>query len=133
MQRQVWYLGEINDTRKEEWRKSLAVFDEASQSCRPMSLFPEDRAIPAESVDSIQVKLGEMKLENARASGDCWLGCELWRQLRLDEFWTERFGPGREAVPWEAVLQLLVVNRLIDPGSEFRRHRLWFDHSAMGD
>jgi hypothetical protein len=33
----------------------------------------------------------------------------------------------REAVPWERVLQLLVVNRLIDPGSEFRLHRQWFD------
>jgi Transposase DDE domain len=38
-----------------------------------------------------------------------------------------------EAVPWERVLQLLVVNRLIDPGSEFRVHRLWFDQSAMAE
>ena len=29
------------------------------------------------------------------------------------------------------MLQLLVVNRLIDPGSEFRLHRQWFDQSAM--
>jgi transposase len=29
------------------------------------------------------------------------------------------------------VLELLVVNRLIDPGSEFRVHRQWFDQSAM--
>ena len=33
---------------------------------------------------------------------------------------------------WAKVLQLLVVNRLIDPGSEFRVHRRWFDQSAMG-
>ena len=39
----------------------------------------------------------------------CWLGCELWSQ----------------------VLELLVLNRLIDPGSEFRVHRQWFDQSAM--
>ena len=32
---------------------------------------------------------------------------------------------------WEQVLELLVVNRLIDPGSEFRVHRQWFDQSAM--
>jgi len=31
------------------------------------------------------------------------------------------------------VLQLLVVNRLIDPGSEFRVHRQWFDQSAMAE
>ena len=34
---------------------------------------------------------------------------------------------------WGKVLQLLVVNRLIDPGSEFRVHRQWFDQSAMAE
>jgi len=133
VQRPVLYLGEINDSQKEAWRKTLEVFDENRQCYRAMSLFPEDREIPADSVDSIQVKLNEMKLENARAYGDCWLGCHLWRQLKLDEFWKEQLGPGREAVPWDQVLQLLVVNRLIDPGSEFRVHRLWFVQSAMAD
>jgi transposase len=133
VQRPVLYLGEINDSQKEAWRKTLEVFDENSQRYRPMSLFPEDREIPAESVDSIQVMLSEMKLENARAYGDCWLGCHLWQQLKLDEFWKEQFGKGREAVPWDQVLELLVVNRLIDPGSEFRVHRLWFVQSAMAD
>ncbi len=41
--------------------------------------------------------------------------------------------PGREAVPWSQVLQLLVVNRLIDLGSEFRLHRHGFDQTAMAD
>src|SRR5580658_6880715 len=36
-----------------------------------------------------------------------------------------------EDVGWPLVLELLVVNRLIDPGSEFRVHRQWFDQSAM--
>ena len=31
------------------------------------------------------------------------------------------------------VLQLLVVYRLIDPGSEFRLHCKWFDKSAMAE
>jgi hypothetical protein len=34
-------------------------------------------------------------------------------------------------VSWAQVLKLLVVNRLIDPGSEFRVHRQWFEQSAM--
>jgi transposase len=38
-------------------------------------------------------------------------------------------GTGKGA--WAQVLELLVVNRLIDPGSEFRVHRQWFDQSAM--
>src|ERR1022692_4096358 len=61
------------------------------------------------------------------------LGCELWHQLELDRFWQKRFPDGREAVSWEKVLQLLVVNRLIDPGSEWRVHRQWFLESAMDE
>jgi transposase len=49
----------------------------------------------------------------------------------LNEFWTEKLPKGRETVSWAKVLELLVVNRLIDPGSEFRVHRQWFDQSAM--
>jgi transposase len=130
-QRQVLYLGEINDSQQSAWRKTLEVFDEQEQRYRPLSLFPEDRAVPADALDSVRVKLSEMKLERARPYGNCWLGCELWRQLELDRFWAEKLPPGREDVPWAQVLELLVVNRLIEPGSEFRLHRHWFDHSAM--
>jgi len=130
-QRQVLYLGEINDSQQAAWRKTLGVFDEAEQRITPLSLFPEDRPIPADAIDSVQVKLGEMKLERARPYGNCWLGCELWRQLQLDRFWSEKLPQGREGVAWPQVLELLVVNRLIEPGSEFRLHRHWFDHSAM--
>src|SRR6516165_9208488 len=58
-----------------------------------------------------------------------------WRQLRLDAFWEEKLAEKvrRETVSWAKVLQLLVVNRLIDPGSEFRVHRQWFDQSAMAE
>jgi transposase len=130
-QRQVLYLGEINDSQQTAWRKTLEVFDEAEQRLTPLSLFPEDRPVPADAIDSVQVKLSEMKLERARPYGNCWLGCELWRQLQLDRFWSEKLPQGREGVAWPQVLELLVVNRLIEPGSEFRVHRHWFDHSAM--
>jgi transposase len=130
-QRQVLYLGEINDSQQAAWRKTLEVFDEAEQRLTPLSLFPEDRPVPADAMDSVQVKLSEMKLERARPYGNCWLGCELWRQLHLDQFWSERLPRGRESVAWSQVLELLAVNRLIDPGSEFRLHRQWFDQSAM--
>ena len=132
-QRRVLYLGEINDSQQAAWRKTLEVFVESEQRFAELSLFPEDREIPRDAVNSIQIKLDQMELHRPRAWGNCWLGCELWRQLRLDEFWNARLPSLREAVPWERVLQLLVVNRLIDPGSEFRLHRQWFDQSAMAE
>ena len=135
VQRTLLYLGEINDSQQALWRRTLEVFDENRQRYTRLSLFPEDREIPVESSNSIQVKLSEMELRRPRAFGNCWLGCELWRQLRLEQFWEEKLGEKvqRETVSWAKVRQLLVVNRLIAPGSEFRVHRQWFDHSAMGE
>ena len=133
VQRRVLYLGEINDTQQAAWRKTLEVFDESEQRYRTLSLFPEDREIPADAVTSVQVRLSEMELRRPRAFGNCWLGCELWRQLELDWFWQARLPRGREQVAWAEVLKLLVVNRLIDPGSEFRLHRQWFERSAMDE
>ncbi len=53
--------------------------------------------------------------------------------MELDHFWQRRLSDGRERVSWEKVLQLSVVNRLIDPGSELRVHRQWFLQSAMDE
>ena len=132
-QRTVLYLGEINDSQEIAWRKTLDVVDETAERATKLSLFAEDREIPADAVNAIQVKLSEMELRRARSFGDCWLGCEIWRELGLQEFWESRLAEGREGVAWVKVLQLLVVNRLIDPGSEFRVHRQWFDQSAMDE
>ena len=42
------YLGEINDTQQAAWRNTLAVFDEDQEDYRKLSLFPEDRPLPAD-------------------------------------------------------------------------------------
>src|ERR1039457_3291654 len=131
VQRTVFYLGEINDQQQGAWRKTLAVFDEQQQAYASLSLFPDDREIPVDAVDSLQVKLSGLELRRPRLFGSCWLGCQLWQQLGLDEFWKARVSGSREDVPWEKVLQLLVVNRLLDPGSEFRVHRQWYLSTAM--
>ena len=133
VQRTVLYLGEINDQQQAAWRKTLEVFDEGEQDTRTMSLFPDDREVSADVLDSLKVKLSGLELRRPRTFGSCWLGCELWHQLGLDEFWRQRLPEGREAVSWEKVLQLQVVNCLLDPGSEFRLHRQWFVDSAMDE
>src|SRR5882672_366576 len=133
VQRTVLYLGEINYQQQASWRKTLEVFDEQEQRYTTMSLFPDDREIPSDALDSVQVRLSGLELRRPRMFGNCWLGCELWHQLRLDEFWQQRLPEGGEAVNGEKVLRLLVVNRLLDPGSEFRVHRQWFVDSAMDE
>jgi len=82
---------------------------------------------------SLQVRLSGLELRRPRLFGNCWLGCEIWRQLGLDEFWQRRLPDGREAVSWAKVLELLVINHLIDPAGEFRVHRQWFLSTAMDE
>ena len=133
VQRTVLYLGEINDQQQAAWRKTLEVFDEEEQRYTTMSLFPDDRELPADALNSVQVRLSGLELRRPRIFGNCWLACELWHQLGLDEFWQQRLPEAREAVSWEKVLRLLVVNRLLEPGSEFHVHRQWFVDSAMDE
>ena len=81
----------------------------------------------------MRVKLSELQLRHPRQWGACWLACHLYEELGLDQFWAERLPPSRKGTRWDLVLQTLCAYRLIDPGSEWRLHRHWFEHSAMGD
>ena len=134
VQRQVLYLGEINDGQREAWCRLIEAFDEGAQRHTQLALFPADRALPEHAhAYGVQVRLEAMELHRPRQWGACWLACHLYEQLELDRFWARRLPDSREGTCWQHVLQTLVCYRLIDPGSEWRLHRLWFEHSAMGD
>jgi len=92
-------MGEINDSQEAAWRKSLDVFDESAKGPTTLSLFPENREIPADAVDAVQVRLSAMELRRPPAFGNCRLACGLWQQLGLAGFWEERLPPGCEDVP----------------------------------
>jgi hypothetical protein len=133
VQRQVMYLGEINDSQQDAWRKTLEVFDEDRGEFRQVSLFPDDRGVPAGDLDAVTVRLSAMQLRRPRSFGDCWLACGIWDQLELTAFWKPRLADPRAGVSWEKVLQVLAVNRLLDPGSELAVHRHWFAASALDE
>jgi len=134
VQRHILYLGEINDSQRAAWTKVIEVFDTTGQTTAELALFPADRPIPAHAVDyGVQVRLSEFVLRRPRQWGACWVGCRLWAELQLDEFWAERLPCSREGTNWRHVLQTLAIYRLVDPGSEWRLHRHWFQNSAMAD
>ena len=108
VQRHVLYLGEINDAQRAPWWRSIAVFDEDAGAATPLALFPADRQAPEPA-------------------------CRLWDLLELDTFWPPRLPLSRKGTRWLNALKTLVAYRLIDPGSEWRLHRSWYDHSALGD
>ena len=129
-QRQVLYLGEINASQREAWRKTIEICD--GDQRRQVALFPAG-SMPCDDVDAVGVCLSQLRLVRPRQWGACWLALQLWQELELDSFWRPRLWPSREGTPWLKVLKTLVAYRLIDPGSEWRLHRQWFDASAMAD
>lgn len=133
IQRHVLYLGEINDGQEAAWRRSIAVFADDAAEPRQMALFAEGRALPVADSEVVQIRLGELALRRPRQWGGCWLAAALWDQLQLDGFWSVRLKPSRKGTRWLNVLKTLVFYQLLDPGSEWRLHRQWFEASAIAD
>ena len=52
VQRQVLYLGEINDSQREVWRKSIEVFEDGRSAPRMVALFAEDQTTTSKSLKS---------------------------------------------------------------------------------
>ncbi|MFQ5592066.1 MAG: IS1634 family transposase [Phycisphaerae bacterium] len=132
VQRQVLYLGEINDSQHGAWCRALDVLGDGGAQPRQMAIFPADREPPAAlDCDVVQVRLSELSLHEPRQWGACWLAMELWRQLDLDTFWAPRLPVNRQGTRWLNVFKTLVAYQLVEPGSEWRLHRHWYQHSAM--
>src|SRR5260370_20700575 len=133
VQRQVLYLGEINDSQGAAWGRVIEAFDEATQRPAQVALFAGDRAMPTHvAAHGVQVRLDRMALHRPRQWGACWLACHLYEQLELDRFWEARLADSREGTRWRHILQTLVCYRLIDPGSEWRLHPLVVQNNPLG-
>jgi Transposase DDE domain len=132
VQRQVLYLGEINDTQREAWRKTIEVFQDGAATAQ-MALFPEDRAVEINDEQVVKIRLKEVELRRPRQWGACWLACKLYEQLGLDKFFGEKLPPSRKGTRWDLIVQALCSYRLMEPGSEWKLHRYWYEKSAMAD
>lgn len=133
VQRQVLYLGEINDGQQAAWSKSIEVLDPKDSSSPQLALFGTDRPAPELDGEVVAVRLNELSLHHPRQWGGCWLVLVLWDHLALDGFWAERLGCSRKGTRWLNVLKVLVCQRVLEPGSEWRLHRQWFDRTALAD
>ncbi len=96
VQRQVLYLGEINDSQCESWRKTIEVFEEGSPSVKTMALFPEDRRVEIDNQQVVQIRLKDVKLRRPRQWGGCWLACTLYEQLGLNTLFRLRRSASRQ-------------------------------------
>lgn len=133
VQRHVLYLGEINSSQQAAWRKTIDVFETGWAQPRTLALFPAERSPAVADEQIVRIRLDQLELRRPRQWGACWLASELYQRLGLDAFWRGWLPASRKGTRWDHVLRTLVSYRLIDPGSEWRLHREWFDKSAMAD
>ena len=133
VQKHVLYLGEINDSQREAWWRSIEILENGKKKPRKISLFPEDRNVQSKDHDVIHVHVNQMRLERPRQWGACWMAVHLWEQLKLDRYWEKKLPPSRQGTRWLNILKILACYRLIQPGSEWKLHREWYGNSAIGD
>ncbi len=134
VQRQILYLGELNDNQRAGWVRTIEAVSGEESRAKQLALFPDDREeLPILDCETIRVRLDKIALRHPRQWGACWLGLYVWDMLELDAFWRERLPSSRKETSWLNMLKALTCYRLIDPGSEFRFHREWCVRSALGD
>ena len=132
VQRQVLYLGEINGSQREAWRKTIEVFEDGGATAQ-MALFPEDRPVEINDEHVIKIRLKDVELRRPRQWGACWLACKLYEQLGLDKFFGDRLPPSRKGTRWDLIVEALCCYQLMEPGSEWKLHRYWYEKSSMAD
>jgi transposase len=88
---------------------------------------------PGGGEQKITVRLDQVGVERARAFGGVWLGCTVWRALKLDELCAELMPPGRERIAWAQLAAVLVIARLTEPSSELHIAENWYRTTALED
>jgi transposase len=131
-QRTLCYLGELNGSTQARWLKTIDVFNEQGES-RQLKLFPAEVEAPEDDPSVARVQLNKVRLERSRQFGNCYIGLELWRRLKLDQFYEEIVDEKAADVPWSRIAALLAINRLCEPTSELAVEERWYPATALDD
>ena len=119
VQRQVLYLGEINDSQRAAWSRAIEVFDEGDGQPNRSRFFPKIVLRQSLDCDVVSIRLSHMRLRRPRQWGACWLAMVIWDQFRLDEFWFAALPPSREGTSW-----LNILKTLVELSIDFSRQRM---------
>jgi transposase len=133
LQRHVLYLGKLTPAQELSWEKTAAQLEDKPRLGEALPGLASERELQRQEAAAIAVHLKQFRIERPRQWGACWVALTVWNLLKLSEFWSRRLPPSREGTRWLNVLITLVIYRLIDPGSEWRLHRQWYEQSALGD
>ncbi len=133
VQRHVLYLGKLSGAQELSWERAAKQFDAVPAAGCALPGLASERELQVKEAAAIAVYLKHFRIERPRQWGACWVALTIWNLLKLTDFWSARLPASREGTRWLNVLITLVIYRLIDPGSEWRLHRQWYEQSALGD
>jgi hypothetical protein len=125
IQQTVTHLGELDEAGRLRARAlARALIGEPEQA----DLFDDGTRD-----QTIGVRLKGVRVENGRQFGNVYLALALWRACQLDEFVSAHIPAGKEEVPWEKMVAVLVAARLCEPSSELHIAEDWYRRTALSD
>ena len=69
-QRQALYLGELNDSQREEWQRAIEAFEEKG-NVRQLKLFPEDRAPETDDGQVVRIRIASNPSSSPTTATSC--------------------------------------------------------------
>ena len=123
-QRIVCYLGELNGSAHARWLKTIEIFNDHGES-HQLKLFPSDVEPPENDPNVARVLLNKVRLERTRQFGNCFVGLELWKRLKLDGLFASLLDEKEADITWSRIAAILAINRLCAPGSELAIEERW--------
>ncbi len=125
IQQTVAQLGELDAKGRLQARALARHFVGAPEQEQLFDDGTQDTAVP--------VRLKGIQIERSRQFGDVYLALALWRGTGLADLCTRLLPAGKEGVPWEKVIAVLVAARLCEPSSELHIAEDWYRRTALGD
>ncbi|MDN3510640.1 MAG: hypothetical protein NG784_04965 [Candidatus Jettenia sp.] len=72
VQRQVLYLGELNDNQRAGWIRTIEAVSGEESRAKQLALFPDDREeLPVMACETVRVRLDKIELRRPREWGIC--------------------------------------------------------------
>ncbi len=141
-QRVVAWLGKLDEAGRlgvkraaeDARRDSTSVAtDNDTQPLNRQQRFEFEDEIASAEPRWVEVNAGGVRVENLKQFGGPWLALHLLRTLQLDSFLEKAIPEGREQVPWDVSSLILIIARLLEPGSELFTAEHWYPKTALPD
>jgi len=133
VQRQVLYLGEINDAQRASWAKTIEVIEDHKRRGETDGLFPSDRRPPELGLRSRSDPIWMLWNFIVQTVGRLLVGLPTVEFAGSRYVLDPRSSPSRKNTHWLNILKTLVCYRLISPAASGHCIGIGIGESAMGD